>query len=241
MTPGWSVLRMTIIVPSSGASTPMPSSSTSRGDRSLEHGAFDPALAVAACAASPRSGSCSCAARVLRDSTISMPRSAATVRAFTSVTPRRQHRLEQADQHGVDDHVGAALRPARRSSGRRPSSTRPSFICARNAPSRSPSSTNGCSRLNSSAEHRREVDGVADDAVAQEVAQRRRRFHADQLLALARRRGDVRRGDDLRQHLQPVIDGRLLLEHVERGAADVARLRSRRPAPPRRSGRRARC
>ena len=32
------------------------------------------------------------------------------------------------------------------------------------------------------------------------------------------------RGDDLRQHLQPVIDRRLLLEDVERGAADLARL-----------------
>ena len=46
MTPGWSVLQMTIIVPSSGASTATPSTSTSRGVAALEHGAFDPSLAL---------------------------------------------------------------------------------------------------------------------------------------------------------------------------------------------------
>ena len=61
MTPGWSVFRITIIVPSSGASTPMPSSSTSRGRRPFEDRAFDPALAHRACGASPRAGSCNCA------------------------------------------------------------------------------------------------------------------------------------------------------------------------------------
>ena len=54
-----------------------------------------------------------------------------------------------------------------------------------------------------------------------------RRLDADQLLALARGGGDVRRGDDLRQHLEPVVDRRLPVEDVERRAADVALLKSK--------------
>ena len=57
---------------------------------------------------------------------------------------------------------------------------------------------------------RRKIDGVADDAGLEEVAQRGGGFDAHQLLALARRRGNVRRRDDLRQLLQAVILGRLL-------------------------------
>ena len=72
--------------------------------------------------------------------------------------------------------------------------------------------------------HGREVDRVADDAVAQEVAQRRHRFHANELLSLTRGGGDVRRRDHLRQLLQPVIDGRLFLKHVEGRAADLSGL-----------------
>ena len=77
--------------------------------------------------------------------------------------------------------------------------------------------------MNSSADTDGKFTRVADDAVAQEVAQRRHRLHADQFLPFARGRGDVRRRHDLRQHLQPVIDGRFLLKHVERRAADLAR------------------
>ena len=51
-----------------------------------------------------------------------------------------------------------------------------------------------------------------------------RRFDADQLLGFDGRRGDVRRGHDLRQSGQRLIRRRLLLEHVEAGAGDVAGL-----------------
>ena len=55
----------------------------------------------------------------------------------------------------------------------------------------------------------REVHRVADDAVLEEVADGRRRFDADELLPLARRRGDVGRGDHLRKHLQALVRRRL--------------------------------
>src|SRR5687768_18105087 len=54
-----------------------------------------------------------------------------------------------------------------------------------------------------------EVHRVADDAVAEEIAERGRRLHAHQLLAFTGGRGDVRRGDDLRQHLQAGVWRRL--------------------------------
>ena len=72
--------------------------------------------------------------------------------------------------------------------------------------------------------HRREVDGVADDAVLEEVAKRRRRLDADEFLALAGRRRDMGCGHDLRQLLQAMIDRGLLVEHVERRARHVSRL-----------------
>ncbi len=56
------------------------------------------------------------------------------------------------------------------------------------------------------------------------IDERARRLDADQFLSLSRRRGDVRRGDHLRQLLQAVIDGGLLLIDVERGAADLTGL-----------------
>ena len=72
--------------------------------------------------------------------------------------------------------------------------------------------------------HRREVDGVADDAVAQEVADGGGRVEADQLLRFLGRRGDVRRRDDLRQLRERPVGRRFLLEHVEAGAGDDAAL-----------------
>src|SRR4029078_6342251 len=53
----------------------------------------------------------------------------------------------------------------------------------------------------------------------EEVPQGFGRFFANQLLAFARRGGNVRRGDDLRQFLQTWVNGRLLLEYVETGAS----------------------
>ena len=96
-------------------------------------------------------------------------------------------------------------------------------ICAASAPRRSASRIHGCSRCISSGMNRREVHRVADDAVAQEIAHRRRRFDADQFLRLFGRRGDVRRGDDLRQLGQRPIGRRLVFEDVEPRAADDAR------------------
>ena len=144
------------------------------------------------------------------------------MRAFTGVTPASRIGLKQPDQHGVDDHVG----PAGGQLAVVADAERLDAAVAHLRQERAEPLAELEERLQPLeflGRHRREVDGVADDAVPQEVAQRRHRFHADQLLPLARRRGDVRRGHDLRQHLQPVIDGRLLLEDVERRAADLAR------------------
>ena len=69
---------------------------------------------------------------------------------------------------------------------------------------------------------RREVHGVADDAVAQEIADGGGGFESDQLLRLFGRRRDVRRRDDLRQLGERPVGRRLLFEHVEAGAADDA-------------------
>ena len=46
---------------------------------------------------------------------------------------------------------------------------------------------------------------------------------------------------DLRQHLQPMIDGRLLVEHVEAGAGDLAGLDGVGQCRSRQSDRRGRC
>ena len=56
--------------------------------------------------------------------------------------------------------------------------------------------------------HRREVDGVADDAFLQKVTQRGGGLAADLFLRLFRGRSDVRRGHDLRQRGKaPVLGG----------------------------------
>ena len=70
--------------------------------------------------------------------------------------------------------------------------------------------------------HGREVHGVADDAFLQKIAQRGGGLAADLFLRLFRRRGDVRRGDDLRQQREAPVLRRLRVEDVEPGARDVA-------------------
>jgi hypothetical protein len=70
----------------------------------------------------------------------------------------------------------------------------------------------------------REVDGVADDAVRQIVADGGSRLQADELLGLGGRGRDVRRRDDLWQLREPPVGRRLFLEHVEPRAAHMPRL-----------------
>jgi hypothetical protein len=69
---------------------------------------------------------------------------------------------------------------------------------------------------------RREIDGVADGAVAQEVADRGGRVEPHLLLGLLGRGGDVRRGHDLPHLHERPVGRRLLLEDVERRARDDA-------------------
>ena len=101
--------------------------------------------------------------------------------------------------------------------------------------------THGCSRRNSSGRQRRKVHRVADDAVAQVVADGRGSLDADQLLRFAGRRRDVWRRDDVGQLRQRPVGRRLLLEHVERRAADLPAVERRDERRRRRSARRARC
>ena len=68
----------------------------------------------------------------------------------------------------------------------------------------------------------RKVHRVPNDAVAQEIANRRRRLGADQLLRFLGRRRDVRRGDDLRKLRERPVRRRLRFEHVQRGRAHDA-------------------
>ena len=89
--------------------------------------------------------------------------------------------------------------------------------------------------------HRREVDRVPDQALAQVVANAERDLDADQLLRFGRRCRDVRRRDDLREAGEALIGWRLGLEHVERRRRRRGPTRWRRPARPRRSARRGRC
>ena len=70
--------------------------------------------------------------------------------------------------------------------------------------------------------HRREVDRVPHDTVAQEVPDCRRRVEPDELLGFLGGRGDVRRGDDLRHFGKRPIRRRLLLEDIQRRRRDDA-------------------
>ena len=138
---------------------------------------------------------------------ISMPRSAAIVRGVHRRHAGLEDRLEQSDQNGVDDHVvapvgqvavvadaeriGAAvvhLREERSEAfAELDEGPKPDVFLRR---------------------HRREVHCVSDDAVLEEVTQRRGGFDADEFLSLACRGGDMRRGDDLWQLLEPLVWGR---------------------------------
>ena len=170
-----------------------------------------------------------------------MPRSAATLRALTGVTGDDSTVAQQALEHRADDQRvgragqlavvadadaldarGAHLPEQRTRAGARRWRT----AAASGTP---PAASDG------------KLTALRMTPVFRIVAQRGGGLDADQFLSFARRRRDVRRGDDLRQLLQAVIRGRLVLEHVERRAADRDRTRSRRPAPLRRSGRRAPC
>ena len=134
---------------------------------------------------------------------------------------RRENWLEESGQHGVDDHVGPHL--GQLSVVADPDGEGPAVahLCDEGA-----EPFGECDERLESGEllgrHGREIHRIADDTGFQEVAQRRHRFDADQLLAFPRRGGDVRTGDHLRKHLQPVIDRRLLLEDVERGASHLS-------------------
>ena len=66
----------------------------------------------------------------------------------------------------------------------------------------------------------REVHGVPHHPIAQEIADRGRRFDPHQLLRLFGGRGDVRGRDDLRQLGERPIGRRFGFEHIETGAAD---------------------
>ena len=70
----------------------------------------------------------------------------------------------------------------------------------------------------------REVDRIPDHAVFQEISERRGGFHADQFLTLSRRSGNVRCGHHLGKHLEPVVDGWLLLKDIQGCPAYVTRL-----------------
>ena len=68
----------------------------------------------------------------------------------------------------------------------------------------------------------RKIHRVANRAVAQEIAHRRRRLDPNELLRFFGGRGDVRRRDHLRQLRERPVGGRLGLEHVERRGGDDA-------------------
>ena len=180
--------------------------------------------------------------RELRDSTISMPRSRGDRARVDDRDAARQHRPQHAGGHGAGrarrrrrvDQRAVVADADRLDARRRPSATT-------SAPSRSASAIHGCSRWQFVGRNRREVDGVADDAVAQEVADGGGGLDADQFLRFFGRRGDVRRGDDLRQ-LRRATSPSAARFRTRRGRRRRrARLRSRGAAPPRRSARRARC
>ena len=78
---------------------------------------------------------------------------------------------------------------------------------------------------------RRKVHRVAHDAVAQEVADGRRRLDADQFLRLFGRRRDVRRRDHLRQLGERPIGRRLLFRRRRGRRRRRCRCRSRGAAP----------
>ena len=137
--------------------------------------------------------------RVLRDSTTSMPRSAATGARVDRRHAARQHRAEQRRPAPRWRSVGRC----RCASGRRSSGCRwrrsgrfAELRDERAEPlARAQVRPQPRERLG---RHRREVDRVPDDAVAQVVAHADGDLDADQLLRLAGRRRDVRRRDDLR-------------------------------------------
>ena len=81
---------------------------------------------------------------------------------------------------------------------------------------------------------------VGDPAEQQEVAHLLGDLDRDIDLRLAGRRAEVRGRDEVGRAEQGRVRGRLGLEHVERGAADLAAVERRPSAPPRRSARRAR-
>ena len=76
-----------------------------------------------------------------------------------------------------------------------------------------------------------EIDGVADDAIDEIVANLHRDLRAQLFLGFGGGTGDVRRGDHIRQTDQRTIFRRLFGENVERRAGDVALFESRPPDP----------
>ena len=179
--------------------------------------------------------------RELRDSTISMPRSAGDVARVDDRHRGRQHRPEQAGDGRAHDQL--AVRADERAVVADAERVRASVGELRGERARAVRRAAGtaAARAMSSVEMAGKLTALRTDAVQQEVADGRRRLDADLFLRFVRRRGDVRRGDDLRQLRQPPVGRRLLFEHVEAGAGDVSLGRSRPRAPPRRSARRARC
>jgi hypothetical protein len=133
---------------------------------------------------------------------------------------RRQHRAQQAFEHGADDErIGRARQltvvahaDAFDACGAHLADERtqaPRHVGKRLQP------------LKFVRGERRKIDGVSDHAGLEKIPQRGRGFHTDQFLAFARRCGNVRRGHHLRQLLEPVVFGRFVLEHVERRAPEV--------------------
>ena len=87
---------------------------------------------------------------------------------------------------------------------------------------------------------RGEVDRVGDRAAQQIIRHLLGDLQRDVLLRLGGRGAEMRRADDVGQAEQRILGRRLLDEHVEGGAGDMAAIRAPRAAPPRRPGRRAR-
>ena len=118
---------------------------------------------------------------------------------------------------------------------------RPVASWAMSEPSRLASCIHGRASAYLFGRQRRKVDGAADHALAQEVANVHGGLSADQLLSFNGRGGDVRRRHHLRELGQAPVDRRLRFEHVETGAADVSALDRVGERRLRRSVRRARC